>query len=154
MWINHKDTLLSLESSSYPLIPPLQVVREHWAEILVLNSNFPPAIYFTHGTNDNPLQCSFLENPRDRGAWWAAIYGVAQGQTRLKRLSSSSSSSSVYMSMLLTICPTLSVPCSVHKSVQFFFFLILLIFYFDVWNSWRNILEQGPEQDLLCPRNW
>ena len=42
--------------------------------------------------NGNPLQCSHLENPRDRGAWWAAICGVAQSQTRLKRLSSSSSS--------------------------------------------------------------
>ena len=43
----------------------------------------------------NPLQCSCLENPRDGGAWWAAIYGVAQSRTRLKRLSSSSSSSSI-----------------------------------------------------------
>ena len=43
--------------------------------------------------NGNPLQCSCLENPRDREAWWAAVYGVAQSQTRLKRLSSSSSSS-------------------------------------------------------------
>ena len=34
--------------------------------------------------NGNPLQYSCLENPRDGGAWWAAIYGVAQGQTRLK----------------------------------------------------------------------
>ena len=34
--------------------------------------------------NGNPLQCSCLENPRDGGAWWAAVYGVAQGQTRLK----------------------------------------------------------------------
>ena len=42
--------------------------------------------------NGNPLQCSCLENPRDGGAWWAAVYGVAQSQTRLKRLSSSSSS--------------------------------------------------------------
>ena len=42
--------------------------------------------------NGNPLQCSGLENPRDRGAWWATVYGVAQGRTRLKRLSSSSSS--------------------------------------------------------------
>ena len=40
--------------------------------------------------NGNPLQCSCLENPRDGGAWWAAVYGVAQSQTRLKRLSSSS----------------------------------------------------------------
>ena len=41
--------------------------------------------------NGNPLQCSCLDNPRDGGAWWAAVYGVAQSQTRLKRLSSSSS---------------------------------------------------------------
>ena len=41
--------------------------------------------------NGNPLQCSCLENPRDGGAWWAAVYGVAQSWTRLKRLSSSSS---------------------------------------------------------------
>ena len=41
--------------------------------------------------NGNPLQCSCLENPGDGGAWWAAIYGVAQSPTRLKWLSSSSS---------------------------------------------------------------
>ena len=40
--------------------------------------------------NSNPLQCSCLENPRDGGAWWAAIYGVAQSRTRLKRLGSGS----------------------------------------------------------------
>ena len=43
--------------------------------------------------NSNPLQCSGLENSRDGGAWWAAIYGVAQGQTRLNRFSSSSNDS-------------------------------------------------------------
>ena len=41
--------------------------------------------------NGNPLQCSCLENPRDGGAWWAAVCGVAQSRTRLRRLSSSSS---------------------------------------------------------------
>ena len=40
--------------------------------------------------NGNPLQCSCLENPRDGGASWAAVYGVAQSRTRLKWLSSSS----------------------------------------------------------------
>ena len=40
--------------------------------------------------NGNPLQYSCLENPRDGGAWWAAVYGVAQSWTQLKRLSSSS----------------------------------------------------------------
>ena len=42
--------------------------------------------------NGNPLQRSCLENPWDREAWWAAVYGVAQSWTRLNRLSSSSSS--------------------------------------------------------------
>ena len=40
--------------------------------------------------NGNPPQCSCLQNPRDGGAWWAAVYGVAQSRTWLKRLSSSS----------------------------------------------------------------
>ena len=39
--------------------------------------------------NGNPVQCSCLENPRDGGAWWAAVYGVAQSRTWLMRLSSS-----------------------------------------------------------------
>ena len=43
------------------------------------------------GGHDNPLQCSCLENPRDGRAWWAAVYGVAQSRTRLKRLSNSNS---------------------------------------------------------------
>ena len=42
--------------------------------------------------NGNPLQCSCLESPRDGGAWWASVYGVAQSRTRLKRFSSSISS--------------------------------------------------------------
>ena len=42
--------------------------------------------------NGDPPQCSCQENPRDGEAWWAAIYGVAQSRTRLKRLSSSGSS--------------------------------------------------------------
>jgi len=41
--------------------------------------------------NGNPIPCSCLENPGDGRAWWAAVYGVAQSRTRLKRLSSSSS---------------------------------------------------------------
>ena len=48
--------------------------------------------------NGNPLQCSCLENPKDGGAWWAAVSGAAQCQTRLKRLSSSSSSIIVIIS--------------------------------------------------------
>ena len=67
--------------------------------------------------NGNPPQCSCLENPRDRGAWWAAIYGVAQSRTRLKQLSSSSSSRHYFQklfhvalnSVLVCILPHINV---------------------------------------------
>ena len=54
--------------------------------------------------NGNPLKCYCLENPRDGGAWWTAVYGVAQSRTRLKGLSSSSSSriSRIYESVVMT----------------------------------------------------
>ena len=55
--------------------------------------------------NGNPLQCSCLQNPRDGGAWWAAVYGVAQSRTWLKRLSSSMM---VYQRILNT------VPCAIQ----------------------------------------
>ena len=54
--------------------------------------HFPLSLSCIGEGNGNPLQCSCLANLRDGGAWWAAIYGVAQSRTRLKRLSSSSSS--------------------------------------------------------------
>ena len=53
--------------------------------------------------NGNPLQCSCLENPRDRGAWWATVYGVTQSRTQLKRLSSSSSSSATWEAPVFTL---------------------------------------------------
>ena len=77
-------------------------VRHDWVTSLSLFT-------FMHwrGTG-NPLQCSFLENPRDRGAWWATIYGVAQSRTRLKRLSSSSSSKGIMNDFLEEITLVLS----------------------------------------------
>ena len=54
--------------------------------------HFQFSLLCTGEGNGNPLQCYCLENPRDGGAWWAAVCGVAQSQTRLKLLSSSSSS--------------------------------------------------------------
>ena len=66
--------------------------RGHWESDTTerLHFHFSPSC-IGEG-NGNPLQCSCLENPRDRGAWWAAVSGVAQSRTRLKWLSSSSSS--------------------------------------------------------------
>ena len=59
--------------------------------------------------NGNPLQCSCLENPMDGGAWWAAVYGVAQSQTRLKRLSSSSSRAKLEVNPFLNLTLTLTL---------------------------------------------
>ena len=63
-------------------------------EIHPLRSYYLDAILLDGEGNGTPLQYSCLENPVDGGAWWAAIHGVAKSQTRLKQLSSSSSSSS------------------------------------------------------------
>ena len=70
--------------------------------------------------NGNRLQCSCLENPREGGAWWAAVYGVAQSRTRLTRLSSSSSScldlilfSHVWLLSLLSRVRLFATPWSV-----------------------------------------
>ena len=63
-----------------------------WGSDTTEQLHFPFSLSCIGEGNGNPLQCSCLENPRDSGACWAAIYGVAQSQTRLKQLSSSSSS--------------------------------------------------------------
>ena len=68
------------------------VVSEQPVLIFVEQLHFHFSLSCPREGNGNPLQCSCLENPRDGGAWWAAVYGVAQSRTRLKRLSSSSSS--------------------------------------------------------------
>ena len=59
--------------------------------------------------NGNPLQYSCMKNPRDRGAWWAAVYGVTQSQTRLQQLSSSNS---IYQRQLMVEKKTELVPTS------------------------------------------
>ena len=58
----------------------------------VVSSSLQPHRRYSEEGNGTPLQYSCLENPRDGGAWWVAVFGVAQSQTQLKRLSSSSSS--------------------------------------------------------------
>ena len=63
----------------------------HWGSDMTEQVHFHFSLSCIGEGNGNPLQCSCLEKPRDGGAWWAAIYGVAQSQTRLKWLNSSSS---------------------------------------------------------------
>ena len=91
--------------------------------------------------NGNPLQCSSLENPRDRGAWWGAVCGVAQSWTRLKGLSISSSSSSTSKRVIpgkrsplgecmgSTFCKALTVGIRNIENVTSFDPVILLGFY-------------------------
>ena len=57
--------------------------------VILPDANFLTILFYVGVSNSNPLQYSRLENPVDRGAWWAAVHGVAQSRTRLKRLSSS-----------------------------------------------------------------
>ena len=75
--------------------------------------------------NGNPLQCSCLENPRDRRAWWAAIYGVAQSRTWLKWLSSSSRGKCSYF------CP--HAPCQAVLST-----LNVLPYFIHLWRKYRS----------------
>ena len=63
----------------------------HWGLDMTERLHFHFSLSCIGEGNGNPLQCSCLENPRDGGAWWAAIYGVAQSRTWLRQLSSSSS---------------------------------------------------------------
>ena len=69
----------------------------------VFPQNCSPVSTLHEEGNGNPLQYSWLENPMDGGAWWAAIYGVAQSRTRLKQLSSSNSSSKLLLPATLHV---------------------------------------------------
>ena len=68
--------------------------------------------------NGNPLQCSCLENPRDSGAWLAAVYGVAQSRTQLKWLSSSSLIKNKQTKLF--VFPTLTFPYNILCSALFY----------------------------------
>ena len=73
--------------------------------------------------NGNPLRCSCLENPRDGEAWWAAVYGIAQSRTQLKRLSSSSSSLSISL-LFPPVDSNLLGQDAVIFQICFFFFFV------------------------------
>ena len=72
--------------------------------------------------NGNPRQCSSLENPRDGGDWWAAIYGVAQSRTRLKRLTSIIEAK--YWNRIA--CWSYTGHCEIGKMIAFHCFLLKL----------------------------
>ena len=75
----------------------------HWGSDTTERLHFHFSLSCIGEGNGNPLQCSCLENPRDRGAWWAAVCGVTQSWTRLKWLSNSNSNSSPLSGYCLSI---------------------------------------------------
>ena len=91
-----------------------------WESDTTEQLHFHFSLSFIGGGNGSPLQYSCLENPRDGGAWWAAVYGVTQSRTQLKRLSSSTSSYYVLLSFI-GICIYL------HKNIY--------SFTYNEWNS-------------------
>ena len=109
--------------------------------------------------NGNPLQCFCLENPRNGGAWWAAIYGVPQSRTRLKRLSSSSSSVCMSTSLSQVVPPSPPSPSGtlLGESVYPYYFLSLLPGSNVPWGQCKESQEfsvasdepPGPEQVLV-----
>ena len=103
--------------------------------------------------NGNPLPCSFLENPRDGGAWWAAVYGVTQSQTRLKRLSSNSSSTSARMRTQGKHC--LKVPGGAFFTGSHSFpWHEIWLTWFDLGNrlNWLPRWLSGKESTCQCRR--
>jgi len=81
-----QELICHMRSLKCDKVWPYGVIRDYQVSSITWQEK--SFMYFPKDTTGNPLQCSCLENPRDGGAWWAAVYGVAQSQTRLKRLSS------------------------------------------------------------------
>ena len=77
----------------------------HWGSDTTERLHFHFSLSCIGEGNGNPLQWSCLENPRDGGAWWAAVYGVTQSRTRLKWLSSSSSSIITFLPFIFHKAP-------------------------------------------------
>ena len=104
-WTGEPGGLLSMESHR---------VRHDWSDLACMHACIEEG-------NGNPLQCSCLENPRDRGAWWVAVCGVAQSRTWLMRFSSSSNiqviQDNLPISMSLTSADLWS-PCHVRWHVH------------------------------------
>jgi len=77
--------------------------------------------------NGNPLQCSCLENPKDGGAWWAAVYGVTQSPTRLKHLSSSSLIKITIPHILMIFAWLSSILMTKKNDIIYNYFIVLKI---------------------------
>ena len=96
-------------------------VGHDWSDLACMHACFG-------GGNGNPLQYSCLENTRDRGAWWAAIYGVTQSWTRLKHFSSSSSRNQLN-NILFTSVLKISSNEITHTQTQWLFYKISILLF-------------------------
>ena len=141
-------TLISLNSTARDgyILFPIHLFKHFYVSIDIYS-------HFGEG-NGNPLQYSCLENPVDSRAWWAAVYGVTQSWTRLKRLSNSSSST-ILMFKFLHIWPmeplrlNLLSPCHDHFLSTFLvsgsancFQAHFLLSLSQFWNQFQEAL--GP----------
>ena len=94
--------------------------------------------------NDKLLQCSCLENPRDEGAWWAAVYGVAQSWTRLKRLSSSSNNVILVVQNLLILLKIFPKRVDIAQLSKIYPLSL---------NNQYDILQMSKSQETQSPEN-
>ena len=94
--------------------------------------------------NDNLLQCFCLENPRDEGAWWAAVYGVAQSRTRLKRLSSSSNNVILVVQNLLILLKIFPKRVDIAQLSKIYPLSL---------NNQYDILQMSKSQETQSPEN-
>ena len=103
--------------------------------------------------NGNPLQCFCLENPRDGGAWWAAIYGVALSWTRLKRLNSSSSNHTLFLFLFFLMWTIFKV--LIEFVTMLFLFFVLVCWLQGMWHfsslTRVQICTHAMESRLLTP---
>ena len=101
-------------------------------------------------TKWQPFQCSCLENPRDRGAWWAAVCGITQSRTRLKWLSSSSSSSPLGLTGLISLLAKglsrvfSSTPSQDNMKTK------IIIAFWRLWDSEGKELKPSVDEMLYC----
>ena len=106
--------------------------------------HFHFSLSFIDEGNGNPFQCSCLENPRDGGAWWAAVYGVAQSWTRLKRLSSSRSRKGEQCQTLFWVAP---------KSLQMVIAVMKLKDAYSLKEVMTNLDSIFKSRDITLPTN-
>ena len=151
-------TLLYLDSfMKYNILNCIHVCS-YWTTIhsFLLLNNIPLYDYNGEG-NVNPLQCSCLENPRDGGTWWAAVCGVTQSRTRLKWLSSSSSSIWLWYCLSLLLWMDIWIVLnSGHLQIKqwwtFFFFFICSEFCHTLkWNSHGFTCVPHPDPSTNLP---